>query len=96
MSKKQEQSKRAQIAKQNNYKLVISKPNANKLEYDGIIIDNLGNTNFRVELDINGLEVTGTISGKMRMNYIKIAVGDHVRVEMSPYDMSKCRIVKRL
>ena len=63
----------------------------------GTIIENFGNTNFKVQLDINeDMHVTGTISGKMRMHYIKVGVGDRVHVEMSPYDLTKCRITKRL
>ena len=61
---------------------------------DGIITDTLPNAMFRVKLD-NSHEVLAVISGKMRMNYIKILVGDRVTVEMSPYDLSKGRITYR-
>ena len=61
---------------------------------DGIITDTLPNAMFRVKLD-NGHEVLAVISGKMRMNYIKILVGDRVTIEMSPYDLSKGRITYR-
>ena len=61
---------------------------------DGIITDTLPNAMFRVKLD-NGHEILAVISGKMRMNYIKILVGDRVTVEMSPYDLSKGRITYR-
>ena len=61
------------------------------IEKDGTIIEALSNAMFRVELD-NGHVITAHISGKMRMHYIKILPGDKVRVEMSPYDLSKGRI----
>jgi translation initiation factor IF-1 len=64
------------------------------IEQDGIIIEALSNAMFRVELE-NGHEVICHISGKMRMNYIKILPGDKVKLEMSPYDLSKGRIVFR-
>lgn len=93
MSKKQELSKKAQKP----VKRPLAKANANNLEYDGTIVENFGNTNFKVQLDVNeDLLVTGTISGKMRLHYIKVGVGDRVRVEMSPYDLTKCRITRRL
>ena len=58
------------------------------IEQDGVIVEALSNAMFRVELE-NGHEITAHISGKMRMHYIKILPGDKVRVEMSPYDLSK-------
>lgn len=61
------------------------------IEQDGTIIEALSNAMFRVELE-NGLIITAHISGKMRMNYIKILPGDKVKLEMSPYDLSKGRI----
>lgn len=64
------------------------------IEQDGVIIEALSNAMFRVELE-NGHEITAHISGKMRMHYIKILPGDKVRVEMSPYDLSKGRIAFR-
>ena len=64
------------------------------IEMEGTIKETLPNTMFRVELE-NGHEITAHISGKMRMHYIKILPGDKVRVEMSPYDLSKGRIVFR-
>jgi len=60
----------------------------------GTVIDTLPNTMFRVELE-NGHIVTAHISGKMRKNYIKILTGDAVKVEMTPYDLSKGRITFR-
>ena len=64
------------------------------IEQDGTIIEALSNAMFRVELD-NGHVITANISGKMRMHYIKILPGDKVRMEMSPYDLTKGRIVFR-
>ena len=64
------------------------------IEQDGTVIESLGNAMFRVELE-NGHEITAHISGKMRMHYIKILPGDRVKVEMSPYGLTKGRIVFR-
>lgn len=61
------------------------------IEKDGTIIEALSNAMFRVELD-NGHVIIAHISGKMRMHYIKILPGDKVKVEMSPYDLTKGRI----
>jgi len=65
------------------------------IELEGTIIEALPNAMFRVELD-NGHVLLAHISGKMRMNYIKIGVGDRVRVEVSPYDLNRGRITYRL
>ena len=64
------------------------------IEQDCTIVEALSNAMFRVELQ-NGHEVIAHISGKMRMHYIKILPGDKVRIEMSPYDLTKGRIVFR-
>jgi len=64
------------------------------IEQDGTIIEALSNAMFRAELE-NGHVITAHISGKMRMNYIKILPGDRVKIEMSPYDLSKGRITYR-
>lgn len=64
------------------------------IKQDGIITESLSNAMFRVRLE-NGHEIIGHISGKMRMNYIKILPGDKVAVEMSPYDLNKGRITYR-
>ena len=64
------------------------------IEIDGIVKEALPNATFRVELP-NGHEVLAHISGKLRMNYIKILPGDSVKMEMSPYDLSKARITWR-
>lgn len=61
------------------------------IEQDGTVVETLPNAMFKVELE-NGHEITAHISGKMRMHYIKILPGDKVKVEMSPYDLSKGRI----
>lgn len=64
------------------------------IKQDGIIEEALSNAMFRVRLE-NDHEVIATISGKMRMNYIRILPGDKVAVEMSPYDLSRGRITYR-
>jgi translation initiation factor IF-1 len=64
------------------------------IEMQGSILETLPNTMFRVELE-NGHVVTAHISGKMRKNYIRILTGDKVTVEMTPYDLSKGRIIFR-
>ena len=67
---------------------------ADAIEIEGKVIEKLPNTMFRVELE-NGHVVLAHISGKLRMNYIKILPGDKVTIEMSPYDLSKGRIIWR-
>lgn len=64
------------------------------IEFEGTVIDTMPNTTFRVELE-NGHVVTAHISGKMRKNYIRILTGDKVTVQLTPYDLSKGRIVYR-
>ena len=64
------------------------------IEVEGTVIESLPNTNFKVELE-NGYVVLAHISGKLRMNYIKILPGDKVKVELSPYDLTKGRITWR-
>ncbi|GMT45957.1 MAG: translation initiation factor IF-1 [bacterium] len=64
------------------------------IEQDGTVIESLGNAMFRVELE-NGHTIIAHISGKMRMHYIKILPGDRVKLEMSPYDLTKGRITFR-
>ena len=61
---------------------------------DGIVVENLPNATFTVKLE-NGHQILAHISGKMRMFYIKILPGDKVRIEMSPYDLSRGRITYR-
>ncbi|OGT20975.1 MAG: translation initiation factor IF-1 [Gammaproteobacteria bacterium RBG_16_57_12] len=64
------------------------------IEMEGTVTETLPNTMFRVQLD-NGHVVTARISGKMRKNYIRILTGDKVTVELTPYDLSKGRIIFR-
>lgn len=69
--------------------------NKDILETEGVITEKLPNAMFRVRLN-NGKEIIAHISGKMRMNFIKLVVGDRVKVEISKYDLSKGRITYRL
>ena len=64
------------------------------IEVDGTVVEALPNTNFKVELE-NGHQILAHISGKLRMNYIKILPGDKVKVELSPYDLTRGRITWR-
>ena len=66
-------------------------PKQSAIEQEGVIVEPLPNAMFKEELE-NGHVIIAHISGKMRMNYIKILPGDRVKVEMSPYDLSKGRI----
>ena len=64
------------------------------IEVEGTVVEALPNTNFKVELE-NGHQILAHISGKLRMNYIKILPGDKVKLELSPYDLTKGRITWR-
>ncbi len=64
------------------------------IELEGLVVETLPNTTFKVKLE-NDHTITAHISGKMRKNYIRILTGDKVKVEMSPYDLSKGRITFR-
>lgn len=64
------------------------------IEVEGVVVEALPNTNFKVELE-NGHHILAHISGKLRMNYIKILPGDKVKVELSPYDLNRGRITWR-
>lgn len=66
------------------------------ISVEGLVVQELGNSMFKVELDVGEQEILCTISGKIRKNYIRIMSGDRVKVEMSPYDLTKGRIVTRL
>ncbi len=66
-----------------------------KLYEEGVVQESLPNTLFKVLLD-DGREILAHLSGKMRLHYIKVLAGDRVRVEMTPYDQKKGRIVHRL
>src|SRR5690606_9551009 len=65
------------------------------IEFEGTISETLPNTMFRVKLE-NGHEIIAHISGRMRKNYIRILTGDRVKVEMTPYDLTKGRITYRM
>ena len=65
------------------------------IEFEGVVEEVLPNTAFKVRLD-NGHEITAYISGRLRLNYIKILEGDRVKIEMSPYDLTKGRITYRI
>ncbi|HHV80999.1 MAG TPA: translation initiation factor IF-1 [bacterium] len=65
------------------------------IEVEGIVVEALPNAMFRVELD-NGYRVLAHISGKIRLNFIRILPGDRVKIELSPYDLTRGRIVRRL
>jgi len=65
------------------------------IELEGIVLENLPNARFRVKLTEGDLEILAHVSGKMRMHYIRILPGDKVKIEVSPYDLTKGRIVYR-
>lgn len=65
-----------------------------KIKSDGVIVQTLGYENFRVRLE-NGIEILANVSGRLRQNHIRLMTGDCVEVELSPYDMTKGRIVYR-
>ena len=67
------------------------------LSFVGTVLEELGNSMFKVELDMDSSpEILCTISGKIRKNYIRIMAGDRVKIEVSPYDLTKGRIITRL
>jgi translation initiation factor IF-1 len=65
------------------------------VRFEGEVVESLPSTTFKVRL-VNGHEILAHISGRMRVNYIRLIPGDRVLVEMSPYDLSKGRIVQRM
>jgi translation initiation factor IF-1 len=69
-------------------------PKEDHIEMDGVVLETLPNTIFRVQLE-NGHMIIAHISGRLRKNYIRILTGDEVKVELTPYDLSKGRIVFR-
>ena len=69
-------------------------PKGEAIEVTGTVLESLPNAMFRVELD-NGHRVLAHVSGKMRMNFIRILPGDRVKVELSPYDLTRGRITYR-
>ena len=70
-------------------------PKEEVFEVEGVVVEKLPNAMFKVQLE-NGHEVLSHVSGKLRMNYIRIVPGDKVKLEMSPYDLSKGRITWRV
>ncbi len=72
----------------------MSKDEEDKITVEGTITETLPNTMFRVKMD-NGHEVLAYLSGKMRKYYIRVLLGDRVRIELSPYDLTRGRIVYR-
>jgi translation initiation factor IF-1 len=72
----------------------MGKKKEDKIDVEGTVIEALPGTQFRVELD-NGHKILAYLSGKMRKYYIRILLGDRVRVELSPYDLTRGRIVYR-
>lgn len=72
----------------------LSKPKENAILLEGTVVESLPNAMFRVEFE-NGHHVLAHISGKMRMNYIRILPGDRVQVELTPYDLTRGRITYR-
>jgi translation initiation factor IF-1 len=72
----------------------VNMANDDRIEFDGTVSEKLPNNMYRVELE-NGHKVLAHVSGKMRMNFINILPGDKVRVEVSPYDLARGRIVFR-
>ena len=70
-------------------------PKEEPIEVDGTVIETLPNASFRVELD-NGHRILAHMSGKMRMKFIRLLPGDKVKVELSPYDLSRGRITYRV
>ena len=75
--------------------LLASKPSKDVIEVEGTVSEALPNAMFKVELQ-NGHEVLAHISGKMRMNFIRVVPGDKVLVELSPYDLKRGRITRRV
>lgn len=67
----------------------------NVIETEAIVVEKLPNATFRVKLEQNGAVIMATVSGKIRMNYIRILPGDKVTIELSPYDLNNGRIVFR-
>ena len=82
------------LYKQHHKAAKQSKKKSDKIEVEGTVIEALPNTMFKVRLD-NDHEVLAHISGKMRMYYIRILLGDRVLVELSPYDLTRGRIIYR-
>ncbi|MFC1656851.1 translation initiation factor IF-1 [Patescibacteria group bacterium] len=71
-------------------------PSKDKIVVIGQVIETLPNTTFKIKLDEGEHEILGFLSGKMRKHFIKVILGDKVEIEMTPYDLTKGRITKRL
>lgn len=87
----------ATLGSANSYQtwsIPLPKPKENAILLEGTVVESLPNAMFRVEFE-NGHEVLAHISGKMRMNYIRILPGDRVQVELTPYDLTRGRITYR-
>ncbi|HEY8423661.1 MAG TPA: translation initiation factor IF-1 [Clostridia bacterium] len=69
-------------------------PRDENIEAEGVVVEAMRGTMFKVKLS-NGHIITATLSGKLRINYIRVMPGDHVKVELSPYDITKGRITWR-
>jgi translation initiation factor IF-1 len=87
-------SRRSQPFHSTAEEAVLAKPKDDAILLEGTILESLPNAMFRVELE-NGHKVLAHISGKMRMNYIRILPGDKVQVELTPYDLTRGRITYR-
>ena len=74
---------------------MVSNQEKELIKLEGVVVETLPSTTFKVRLD-NGHEVLAHISGRMRVNYIRLLPGDRVLMEMSPYDLSKGRITQRM
>lgn len=70
-------------------------PTSDIIELEGQVIEALPNALFKIKL-VSGQEIIGHLSGKMRIHYIKVVAGDRVVIQMTPYDLTKGRVVKRL
>ena len=77
-----------------NLRIKVLMSKTSNIQVTGIILEALSNSNFKVELE-NGKEIICFLSGKMRMHYIKVIPGDKVGIEISPYDLTKGRIIWR-
>ncbi len=73
---------------------MMTKQKEDVIRLDGIVVETLPNAMFRIEIE-GGHVILGHVSGKMRMNYIRILPGDKVTVELSPYDLTRGRIIRR-
>ena len=80
---------------QPRFSSIVMKQKKDVLELEGVVLESLPNANFRVQLDDTDQVILAHVSGKIRKNFIKILVGDHVTCEISPYDLTKGRITFR-